>query len=417
MQTTFPPVRKREIFSWCCFDFANSSFTTIIITVVYSVYFTSVVASGNPAAKAWWGIMLALSQIVVILLSPWLGAVADFQARKKCFLMWSAILCSLFTALLFWTGEGTILFALIFVALANIAFSFSENFCSSFLPEISTPPTCGRISGYGWSFGYMGGLASLGIVLWMLSSENGSACILWTFPMTGAFFILASLPTLIFLRERAVPQTLPNGISYWRYGWTEIFRTLKQLPQHRTLAIFFLSFTCFMSGLFAVISFASIFAGEVLHFSQKETILLFITLQISSAIGAFGFGFLQDKVGSKNTLIFALVIWIVVSLWAFFCQTKTEFFIIGNLAGLGIGSLQSASRAVVSMLVPPKQSGEFFGFWGLFGKLGAIIGPASAGFLSAWIGLRYFTLLNLVFFLLGFIILLSVKLPRYACSN
>jgi len=331
------PVKRSEIFGWCCFDFANSAFTTIIITVVYATYFSKAVAMDDPAASSWWGRALALSQVVVIVLAPWLGAVADFTARKKRFLMWSASLCSVATAMLYFTEAGDVTMALSLVIVANIAFSMSENLCGSFLPEISTPDNVGRISGYGWSFGYMGGLLSLALALVIIQGIGASAR--WTFVMTGAFFFLASLPTQILLRERAVPKTVPEGQSYLTIGWGAVGRRLRELPSHRTLAIFFLAFTMFLSGLMAIITFASLFGQEVLKLTTTENIALFAALQVTSALGAFGFGFFQDRVGAKPALVVALLLWLVVCGWAAYCQTKTEFFVIGAIAGLGIGGL------------------------------------------------------------------------------
>lgn len=405
-----PPVKRSEIFGWCCFDFANSSFTTIIITVVYATYFSKAVALDDPGASSWWGRALALSQLMVIVLAPWLGAVADFTARKKRFLMWSASVCSIATACLFFTGANDVLLALTIVVIANIAFSVSENLCASFLPEISTPESVGRISGYGWSFGYLGGLLSLGLALIIIQGLQASAR--WTFLMTGAFFLLASLPTQLLLRERAVPKPLPPGANYFTVGWGAIGRTLRELPTHRTLAIFFLAFMCFLSGLMAIIAFASLFGQNVLHLTTTENIILFAALQITSALGAFGFGFFQDRMGAKPSLVIALLLWLVVSVWSAYCQTKTEFFVIGAIAGLGIGSLQSASRAVVAALTPPGRGGEFFGFWGLFGKLGGVVGPLTMGELATRFGYRTAVLLNGIFFLAGLLILLTLSLPK-----
>jgi len=403
------PVKRSEIFGWCCFDFANSAFTTIIITVVYAVYFKEAVALDHASASSWWGRALASSQFLVIVVSPWLGAVADFTARKKRFLMVSATICSFATASLFFTGAGDVWLALGLVFIANVAFSLSENLCASFLPEISTPENVGRISGYGWSFGYMGGLLSLGLALGIIMGMEASAR--WTFVMTGAFFLLASLPTQLLLRERSLPKSLPPGQSYLTVAWGSIGRTLRELPKHRTLAVFFVAFTFFLSGLMAIITFASLFGTEVLHLTTTENIVLFAGLQITSALGAFGFGYFQDRVGAKPTLVIALLLWVGVCGWAAFCQTKTEFFAIGALAGLGIGSLQSSSRAVVAALTPAGRSGEFFGFWGLFGKLGGVIGPLSMGEMATHFGYRTAVLANGGFFLIGLIIVAGLKLP------
>lgn len=401
------PVRPREIFGWCCFDFANSAFTTVIITVVCAPYFFEVVAGEDPRATGWWGTVLALSQFVVILISPLIGAVADATGRKKPFLMVTAIVCSLGTMALYFVGAGEVWLALALVCFANIAFSLSENLCAAFLPEISTPATAGRISGYGWSFGYFGGLLSL--VLALVIVKSGSDREPWTFVMTGVFFILASLPTMLLLRERAVRRALPRGRSYMSMGLAQIRQMLHEVPQHRTLAIFFLAMTLYIAGLTAVVAYAAIYAGQIVHMTQEQIIMLFIVLQLAGVAGAFGFGFLQDRVGAKPALMLALVLWIVACVWAGVCQSASEFLGVGVVAGLALGSLQSASRAVVSTLTPVDRAGEFFGYWGFFGKLAGVIGPFVFGWLATWVGFRVAIMANAGFFLAGLIVLFGLK--------
>ena len=405
---TFPLVKRKEIFGWCCFDFANSAFTTIIITVVYARYFVAVVAEDAASAPAWWGRALAASQLIVILLSPLIGAVADAKAAKKKFLMTTALVCSVATMALYFVGQGEIWFALGLVAVANIAFSLSENLCSAFLPEISTPETAGRISGFGWSFGYLGGLLSLLLALAILSSGDGRAP--WTFVMTGAFFLLASLPTLVLLRERAVPRALRTGETYLSAGWRANGELLRELPKHRTLLVFFVAMTFYTAGLTAVIAFSSVYADQVLQMTMAETIKLFVVLQIAGVGGAYGFGVLQDRVGSKVALSAALVLWVIVCVWVAWCRSKGEFLAIGAVAGIALGSLQSAGRAVVAMLTPPGRSGEFFGCWGFFVKLAALIGTLVFGELAAGLGYRTAILANAGFFLIGLVILLTLDL-------
>lgn len=411
----FPPVKKSEIFGWCCFDFANSAFTTIIITVIYARYFVGVVAEGSAAAPAWWGRALAVSQVVVILLSPLIGAVADAKAAKKRFLMTTAVVCSLSTIGLYFVGPGEVWLALGLVAVANIAFSMSENLASAFLPEISTPENAGRISAYGWSFGYVGGLISLVLALAMIKSGDGR--VPWTFVMTGAFFLLASLPTLLLLREGAVARPLATGESYLKAGWRANVALLKELPQHKTLFVFFIAMVFFIAGLMAVISFSSVFADQVLKMTLDDTVKLFVALQLAGVVGAYVFGVVQDRVGSKAALIGSLVLWVGVSVWVSRCETKEEFLWIGVVAGLALGSLQSAGRAVVSMLTPPGRSGEFFGCWGFFGKLAALIGPLVFGEMAAWWGYRAAILTNGGFFLIGLLIVLTLDLRKRALAE
>lgn len=413
---TAPPVRKREIFGWCCFDFANSAFTTIVITVVGMPYFTGVIADGQPEAKQWWGWMLALSQVFVILLSPLVGVVADVRARKKRYLATTALTCSVATACIVGIDAGQVWLMLGLVLVANVAFSMSENVCSAFLPEISTPQNVGKISGYGWSFGYFGGLLSLVLALVIVKSGDGRA--VWTFLTTGLFFFLASLPTLLLLKERAKPRVLAPGETYLRLAWTQFGQMKAELPQHRRLAVFFLSMVCFIAGLMAVVGFAAGYATEVIGMGEAEVIGLFAVLQLAGVAGAFGFGFWQDRSGPKWPLVSALLLWIVVCLWGAVCHSVTEFYLIGVLAGIAMGSLQSAARAVVATLTPPGRSGEFFGYWGFFAKLAGVIGPAVFGTLATHWGYRPAIAANAGFFVLGLVILLPLTLPsRHAVTR
>lgn len=404
----FPPVKKREIFGWCCFDFANSAFTTIVITVVGMPYFTGVIAAGRPAAEGLWGSALSLSQVVVILLSPLVGVAADVTARKKNLLMATALVCSLATAALYFAQPGEVALALGLVILANIAFSLSENICAAFLPEISTPENVGRVSGYGWAFGYFGGLLSLGLALAIVMSGEGRAS--WTFLMTGGFFLLASLPTLLLVRERAVPRRPEGGASPLALAWRQIAQMRRELPQHRTLTVFFVAMTCYLSGLLAVVAFAAGYAIRIIGMTQNEVIMLFAVLQIAGVAGAFGFGVLQDRVSSKLALVLSLMLWVAVCVWAALCRSKGEFYLIGALAGAGMGSLQSASRAVVASLTPAGRAGEFFGYWGFFGKLAGVIGPPVFGWLASLASYRAAIVATAAFFLLGLLILLPLRI-------
>lgn len=398
------PVRRREIFGWACYDFANSAYTTVIVTVVFSVYFTEVVFGGAEGGLALWSLMLAVSQGVVIVCSPALGALADVGARKKQFLAVSAAVCCGATALLWFTGPGTVVLAFALVVVANTAFSLGENFCASFLPELSTPENAGRISAWGWGFGYCGGLLSLGLALALVKGwpEYGVRA---TFVMTGLFFALACMPTFLFLRERAVPQPGAAGRAV-RAAFARLGETFHELRQHRRLAWFFVAFFFYICGLSAVFAFAAILAGRRFDFGQAEVIGLFAALQVSAAAGALGFGWLQDRWGARPVLALSLGVWVVICLAAAVATGKAAFWVIGCGAGLVMGSTQSASRALVSILTPPGRAGEFFGFWGLFGKLAAVVGPLVYGVVADGWSLPVATGLNACFFVVGLVIFL-----------
>ena len=327
------PVRRREIFGWCCYDFANSAFITVVITVVYGPYFTGVVAAGWAGANTLWSVILAASQIVVMVFGPALGVLADVSGSKKNFLLSMMSVCSAGTAGLWLTGPGTVALAAGLVIVAYAAFSFGENFCASFLGELSTPANCWRISGYGWSFGYLGGLGALGLAMLVLSVAPDG--VRWVFVVTALFMVAATLPVLLLLRERKQPE--PHVARWWKLGWESVLRAARDLPQHLDLLRFFWAFLLYMSGLGAVVAFAAIYSAKVLGFTTGENLVLFASLQISSALGALAFGWWQDRAGSVNMLTLALLLWCLVAVGACFCQTKEMFFLVGNLAGLAIG--------------------------------------------------------------------------------
>ena len=402
------PVRRREIFGWCCYDFANSAFITVVITVVYGPYFTGVVAAGWAGANTLWSVILASSQVVVMVFGPALGVLADVTGSKKKFLLSMMWVCSAATAALWLTGPGTVALAAGLVIVAYAAFSFGENFCASFLSELSTPANCGRISGYGWSFGYLGGLGALGLAMLVLSvSPDG---VRWVFVVTALFMVAATLPVLLLLRERKQPES--HVARWWQLGWESVLRAARDLPQHRDLLRFFWAFLLYMSGLGAVVAFAAIYSVEVLGFTTGENLVLFASLQISSALGALAFGWWQDRAGSVNMLTAALLLWCLVAVGAYFCQTKEMFFLVGNVAGLAIGSCQAGSRAVVSLLSPRERAAEFFGFWGVFGKFAAVVGPLFMGVLADMFDLRVAVVSTLVFFVGGLIVLRGVRMAR-----
>jgi UMF1 family MFS transporter len=404
-----PPVRRREIVGWCCFDFANSAFVTIVVTVIGLPWFTKL-AGGAPAAAAWWGLTLALAQLAVLLVSPLIGAMADIRAAKKKLLALTAGACVAATLGLAVVGPGDVRLALLLVGLATAAFYLSENICAGFLPEISTPENAGRISGYGWSLGYFGGLLCLLIAFWML--EGLGRPMSEVFMMTALFFALAALPTLLLLRERATPRSLPPGQRLLAASWGENLRALRALREHRTLALFFASLFFATAGLTAIVAFASGFAETAIGFSTPEVIRLFVVLQLAGVAGASGFGFLQDKTSPKLALSLALVLWIVVCVAAFFCPqgAKGLFYAIGVGAGVAMGALQSGGRAVVALFTPAGKSGEYFGFWGFFSKLAGVAGQPVFGVLAAWLGYRAAILANAGFFLVGLLILLPLAL-------
>jgi UMF1 family MFS transporter len=400
-----PPPSRREIFGWAMFDFANSSYTTVIVSVAFGVYFTRLVA---PQGKgdALWSFGIAVGNLIVLVLSPIVGAIADDSGRKKLFLFFTYALCVTGTAALWFATPGRVDLALTLFVISFVGFSFGENLAGSFLPEISTPQNIGKISGLGWGLGYFGGLASLALVFPLLKGDfklENLANLRLAWLVTALFFLLAALPTFLFLRERA-PRGTSTIARYVRDGFIRLGQTARSARHFSELIRFLCVFFLYSAGLTSVIAFAGIFAANTLGFTSKELFLLFIVLQLSSAGGALGFGAIQDRLGAPRTIQVTLVLWVLVCAGVYLVQTKGAFWGVALCAGLGIGSLQSASRALVGLFAPPEKTAEFFGLWGLAGKSAYMVGPLIFGLISSGTGSQRIAILSTAaFFVLGLI--------------
>ena len=397
------------------FDFANSSYTTVIVTVAFSVYFTTLVAPGGRGDWLW-GMGLMISNLIVLAAAPVAGALADGSGRKKHFLAATWLLCVAGTALLWFAVPGAVALALTLFVVSNVAFAMGETLVGGFLPEISTPENVGRISGLGWGLGYFGGLACLILIRPLMAgdfvSENlASLRLIW--PLTAAFFLLAGIPTFVFLRERAPRVRHRSLADFAAEGFRRLRATGRSIRSFSELVKFLCVFFVYSCGLMTVISFAGIYSRKTLAFTAGELVVLFLVLQIFSAAGAFGGGPLQDKLGSRRTLQWVLVLWILVCLGAAATTTKTGFWFVAMGAGLGIGSLSAASRGLVGLFSPQDKSGEFFGFWGLALRGAFALGPFLFGSMSLWTGSqRAAVLITTAFFVAGWIGLLYVDEER-----
>ncbi len=413
-----PPAGPKELWAWCLYDFANSSFTTLIITVAFSVYFVQVVAAdlgGTTAERVWfWG--YALSMLVVALLSPPLGALADARAIKRPLLIVSTLVCVVCTALLAFVERGDVWLGLLLFGLANIAFELGFLFCSAFLVEITTPATMGRISGYGWGLGYAGGLLSLALAYPFITGgfvEENLARYRSSFAVVAVFFLLASLPTLFWLRERAIPQPSTAGVPAWREAFARLSATAKAIGRFRDLTRFLVAYLIYTDAINTVIVASAIFANKVLDFSPGDLIIYFLITQVTAGLGAVGFGLLADRIGSVRTIRFTLVIWIGVVLAAASVQTHAQFYAIGLVAGAVLGANQATSRALIGRFVPPGKQGELFGFFTVIGKFAAILGPIVYGEVTAWTGNQRWAVLSMAaFFIIGLVIFQRVDEQR-----
>ncbi|HET7297339.1 MAG TPA: MFS transporter [Burkholderiales bacterium] len=370
-----PEVRVREVWAWSMYDFANSAYTTVVITAVFSAYFVAGVAGNAAWATFAWTAALSVSYAAILITGPLIGAWADAHAAKKRLLFATTLGCVLFTAALYFAQPGAVALSVVFLILSNYFFGAGENLIAAFLPELADSRAMGRVSGWGWSFGYLGGLAALGICLLYISStqQPASRFVPVTMLITAAFFALAAVPTFLFLRERAVPQPRMEN------PWARVKQTLQHAQQYRDLRRFLLCLLFYQAGITAVVSLAAIYAEQAMKFTTQQTITLILVVNITAAVGAFGFGYLQDAVGHVRAVAITLVGWIVMVVIAGLSQSHSSFWLAANLAGLCMGSSQAAGRALVGYLAPPARLAEFFGLWGLAVKAASIFGPLTYG--------------------------------------
>lgn len=388
------------------YDFANSAFTTIIVTVVYSVYFINSVVGGAPGyGEMLWGRAIGISMTLVALTAPVLGAVADYSRSKKKLLFINCYITVLFTALLFYIKPGQVFVGMLFFIIANYGFNSANVFYDAFLPEICSREDIGKVSGFGWALGYVGGLLSLVAAL-ILVKHN----VRYVFPAVALHFFAFSLFTLFWLKEFSRPSRRSN---YFRVAYQRIAYSVKNIAKQPQLLRYIISYFIYNDGITTVIVFASIYGIERFGMKTTDMIIYFILAQFTSILGAGFFGWLTDKTNVKNSLSISLLIWISVVIWAFFCRTATEYYFVGLLAGLAIGSSQANSRTMLSLLTPRNRQAEFFGFYTLTGRLSSIIGPILYGWIAHKTGDIRFSILSLMlFFILGWLILQTVRLKE-----
>ncbi len=404
---------KGRIISWAFFDFANTAFSVIIVTVIYSKYFTNYVAGGR---KWLWGLAVSISMILAALLSPPMGAIADVSRNRKRFLLMFTLVSVICTAFMFFVGKGDIILGLVLFVFANIGFEAGLVFYDAFLPNLTTKKNYGRVSGYGFAMGYVGALVVLLIVMFLLPGQNSPSYyfyIRFSFVIAAMFFLFFSIPLFVFVDEPKKDNPVRKELI--KNGIEKSFSTLKALfvkSRYPSVTRFLLAFFLYNDAIITIIAFASIFATNILKMSDAEIIYFFVIVQSTAVAGSFIFGIISDHIGPKKTITVTLVIWIGVITGAYFVNTVPEFYVIGLLAGLSIGSSQSCSRSLMALLTPKEREAEFFGFYdGLFGKSSAVVGPLFYGIISDISNERVAALAIGLFFIMGLVILQKVDEP------
>ncbi|MCB1191059.1 MAG: MFS transporter [Leptospiraceae bacterium] len=416
----------KELFGWCMFDFANSSYTTVIISVTFGDIFSRLIVPSVPGSEnpyqygnMLWAIALAISYILVVITGPILGAITDYSSNKKRFLFYSYIGCIISTCMLwFVTGSELVILAFILIVISNFFFASGENFASSFLPFLGPKEDLGKISGYAWGIGYFGGIASVILVntLGEIVPDNYQA-LRMVGPYTGVFFLIAGIPTFLYLKEPVISSIRVEKSFYIQVGFKRVYDTIKDIHNFRDMAIYLISMFFAMAAMGVVISFAFIYGAQEIHIEQIHRTAMFLLIQLSAASGAVLFGFIQDKIGAKNTFNITLLVWILCLLFIYYIREITfilnnsglnitvqwVFVAVTSIAGMGLGATQSSSRTIVGLFSPESKSGEFFGLWGLSMKLanaGGLFFIALLQFLfdlrNAFLAIAFFYFLSLV---------------------
>lgn len=410
-----PGVGKRELWAWAMYDFANSGYTTVVLTTVFSAYFVGVVAAGRDWGTLAFTSALSFSYLLVMLTMPTLGARADAHARRRRFLFMSTAGCVAGTAMLAVVGPNDIAIGLLALAISNYCYCVGECLIAAFLPEIARPEALGRVSGWGWSLGYFGGMLALGLSLVIAGRAEAEGLpaesyVPWVMLLTALIFAVAALPAFLFLRERSeASQRAQEGLlRRLANAWRD---TQAHFPDFRRLLI---CGAFYQAGIAVVVTLAAVYASEAMGFTMAQTMMLVFTVNIAAAVGAFSFGHFQDRIGHKPALAITLVGWILMVLVAYVAVEAWVFWLAATLAGLCMGTSQSAGRAMVGALAPPRRLAEFFSLWTFAIQLAAVVGPLFYGVIT-WVSggnHRLALLLTGSFFVLGLMVLTRVDFAR-----
>ncbi|WP_412063215.1 MFS transporter [Rubrivirga sp. IMCC45206] len=418
---------KKAIWAWSLYDFANSSFTTLVVTFIYGTYFTGYMVLSPDAAgvavpdgelgTVLWSRAVTITAILVALLSPVLGAFADRGGARKSFLLAMTVICVVGTVGLYAAEPGQVMQALFWFVAANVAFETAQVFYNAYLPDIARPDQIGRVSGYGWALGYVGGLLCLGIALVVFVNPEVAPFgldkalgehVRATNLLVAGWFAVFSIPTFLVLREVQVESRPPLG-TLVKESFGELAETARELRRYRQIVRLLVARIFYNDGLVTLIAFGGIYAQGTLGFEIGEVLLFGIVLNVAAMIGALGFGFLDDRIGGRPVLFMSLALLIVAAMLAVSTESRTVFWVSGVLVGLAIGPNQSASRSLLGRFVPDDKETEFYGFFAFSGKATAFIGPFLLGVLTQAFGSQRIGIsVVLVLFVIGAALLTRV---------
>jgi len=381
---------KKATIAWILYDFANSAYTTLIVTFIYATYFTQSIAENSIVGTALWSRGVTITALCVAVLSPILGSMADQSNKRKKFLFIFTALAIIGSAMLYTVTPGQTVLALLWFVLSNIAFEMGSVFYNAYLPEIAPGDKIGRVSGYGWAMGYVGGLLAMFIAMigfvnpeqpWFnLATENGQN-IRATNLLVAVWFAVFSIPFFIFVKDKS-REAKKNTIISIKGSLHELQNTFRKIKDYRQIVRFLVARLLYNDALITIFAFGGIYAAGTFGFSFREIMIFGIVLNITAGLGAYLLGFLDDRIGGKNTIMVTLFALVLAAILAVFAPNKIIFWIAGILVGIFSGPNQSASRSLMGRFIPPEHESEFFGFFAFSGKFTAFLGPFFLGLLT-----------------------------------
>ena len=407
-------MNKQHVRAWALFDFANSVYPAVMTTAVFPVFYvTFVVGEEGGVGELGGGRAVSVSALVVAVCSPLLGAIADRGGVRKRFMLFYTAVCLVGVAMMSTLGEGMVVQGFVLFLLANVGFESALVFYNAYLPDIAPPEKQGWVSGLGFGVGYLGSALGLLMVLPLAADRIE---LVW--PLVSIFFLVFALPAFLVLpKDQPTEMTVAQAA---RWGVTNFREIVREVWEFTELRNFLLAFFFYIDGVLTVIVMAGVVATETFGFDQQGTIVLFLIVQLSALVGAFALATPTDRYGPKRVLNGVLALWVFVGVAAYFIQSQTLFYGMAILAGLGLGSVQAASRTFLSLLVPggqgSGQAARIFGFYALCGKASSVIGPMLFGYVTVWAGGNqrpaFLALTGL--FLVGLVLLQRVADPRLA---
>lgn len=409
-----PGVRFSEVLSWASYDFANSGYATVVLTAVYNAFFVTVVAGDADWATLAWTAAVSGSNLLSLAVIPYISAQSDQKANKKKWLFILTMLCILSTAMLSFSGPGTLALATIFIIISNLAFNAGVAVNSAFLSELAEPHAFGKVSGWGWGFGYIGGIVTLAVCLiivqtmdFLSMNERVGYCML----ATAGIFLVGTLPMFFCVKERSKPQlnvVKPSPLEEFKSTVKVVFKEDKSFSWLCLAGVFY------QAGIAVVITLSAVYAQIVLKFTTEQTITLILAVNFAAAGGAWYFGYLEDRLGHKKVLLLTIGIWIAVVLIAAVSYSHALFWVAATLAGIAMGSSQSAGRSMVASLAPEQRLTQYYSLWNAAVWIANIFGPISYGLIT-WMSLgnqRIAILITGLYFVVGALCLKPVVIPK-----